>query len=91
MAALHHVSICCVKTVGPLAAELDRRVTVSCLNRGVGNDYVLPFRLARILRKNAYDVVHKRDWGVFLEGGLAGMLAGALVLVHTVHGPSVRS
>ena len=86
-AGAHDVAVCCVKMIGVLAAELDRRIQVMCLNKGEGNDYLLPFRLARILRRGAYDVLHTHNWGVFLEGGLAGCLARTPALVHTVHGP----
>jgi len=87
MANTHEVAICCVKTIGALGPEVDRRINVSCLNKGEGNDYLLPFRLARIIRQNAYDVVHTHEWGVFLEGGLAGFLSRTPVLIHTAHGP----
>ena len=86
-AAAHEVTICCMKRIGALAAELDRRVAVLCLDKGEGNDYLLPLRLARILRRGSYDVLHTHNWGVFLEGGLAGILARTRALVHTVHGP----
>jgi glycosyltransferase involved in cell wall biosynthesis len=43
--------------------------------------------LARIIRRDVYDVVHTHEWGVFLEGGLAGFLARTPVLIHTAHGP----
>lgn len=90
MAGTQQVSICCVKTIGALAAELDRRIDVFCLDKLEGNDFLLPLRLARIFRRNAYDVVHTHNWGVFLEGGLAGILARTPVLVHTVHGPYAK-
>jgi len=87
MAGKHQIAICCVKTIGALGPEVDRRISVLCLNKGEGNDYLLPFRLARIIRGNAYDVVHTHEWGVFLEGGLAAFLARTPVLIHTAHGP----
>ncbi len=87
MAESHEVSICCIKRVGVLGAQLDKRIGVFCLNKGEGNDYLLPLRLARLIRKHAFDVVHTHNWAVFLEGGLAGLLAGTPVLLHTVHGP----
>ena len=90
MAGTQQVSICCVKTIGALAVELDKRIDVFCMNKPEGNDYLLPFRLARILRRNNYDVVHTHNWGVFLEGGLAGMLAKTPALIHTVHGPYAK-
>ena len=87
MAGTHEIAICCVKTIGALGPEVDRRINVLCLNKGEGNDYLLPFRLARIIRRDVYDVVHTHEWGVFLEGGLAGFLARTPVLIHTAHGP----
>jgi glycosyltransferase involved in cell wall biosynthesis len=87
MAKSHEVSVCCLKRVGVLGAQLDKRVEIICLDKGEGNDYRLPLRLARLIRKNACDVIHTHNWAVFLEGGLAGILAGTPVLLHTVHGP----
>ncbi len=86
MADAHDVAICCLKHVGVLGAELDKRIPVFCLDKGEGNDFLLPLRLAALIKKNNFDVVHTHNWGVFLEGGLAGTLAG-VKLLHTVHGP----
>lgn len=87
MADSHDVTICCVKRVGVLGTKLDKRVRIFCLDKGEGNDYLLPLRLARLIRQHAFDVVHTHNWAVFLEGGLAGLLARTPVLLHTVHGP----
>ncbi len=87
MVESHEVSVCCVKRIGELGAELDERVRVFCLDKGEGNDYLLPVRLARLLRRHRIDVVHTHSWGVFLEGGLAGLLARTPLVLHTVHGP----
>jgi len=87
MAGTHEIAICCLKRIGALGSEVDRRIKVFSLGKTEGNDYLLPFRLARIVREGAYDVVHTHNWGVFLEGGLAGVLARAPALIHTVHGP----
>jgi glycosyltransferase involved in cell wall biosynthesis len=87
MAAAHEVAVCCVKTVGALGPELDPRIRVFSLGKGEGNAPGLPLRLARAIRRERYDVVHTHNWGVFLEGTLAAILAGVPVRVHTVHGP----
>src|SRR3989344_5943370 len=87
MAESHDVTICCLKRVGVLGAQVDKHVRILCLDKGEGNDYLLPLRLARMIRKYAFDVVHTHNWAVFLEGGLAGLLAGTRILMHTVHGP----
>ncbi len=86
-ASQHEVTICCISRTGPLASELDPRIKVMCMGRGAGNDYLLPWRLARHMRQVGYDVVHTHNWGVFLEGGIASWLARTPVAIHTVHGP----
>jgi len=87
MATRHEVTICCVKRLGDLASDVDRRIRVLCLEKRDGNDLRLPFRLARIAACPRADVLHTHEWGVFLEGALAGALSRTPVLVHTVHGP----
>lgn len=87
MAASHEVAVCCVKAVGALGPELDPRIRAFSLGKGEGNELTLPLRLARVLREGRYDVVHTHNWGVFLEGTLAAVLARVPVRIHTVHGP----
>jgi glycosyltransferase involved in cell wall biosynthesis len=87
LATRHEVTICCVKRLGDLARDVDSRIRVLCLDKAEGNDYRVPFRLARIAAAAGADVLHTHEWGVFLEGALAGALARTPVLVHTVHGP----
>jgi glycosyltransferase involved in cell wall biosynthesis len=86
-ASRHEVTVCCISRIGELASELDARIPVICMHRGNGNDYLLPWRLARKLRDGRYDVVHAHNWGVFLESGIAAWLARVPVAIHTVHGP----
>ncbi|MBK8323928.1 MAG: glycosyltransferase [Betaproteobacteria bacterium] len=85
--AHHEVSICCMKHKGALEREVDPRVPVLSLGKGEGNDATMPWKIARLLREGDFDVLHTHNWGVFLEGGLAAMLAGTGARVHTVHGP----
>lgn len=87
MSARHDVTVCCVKRLGELSASLNPRIRVLCLDKGEGNDIRLPFRLARLLRRERIEALHVHNWGVYLEGALAGLIARVPVLVHTVHGP----
>lgn len=87
MAGRHQVDICCLKQLGVLKEEVDPRIQLHCFGKTEGNDPKLPFRLAGFLRRQHYDVIHTHNWNVFLEGGLAGLLAGTRTRVHTVHGP----
>lgn len=79
-------AICCVKRRGELARELDPRVDCFMLDKAEGNDARIPFRLARRVRADSFDVVHTHAWGVFLEGAFAAWWAGVRH-VHTAHGP----
>ncbi len=79
-------AICCVKRRGELVAGLDPRVDCFLLDKGEGNDANVPFRLARLVRRDRYEVIHTHAWGVFLEGALAAWMTGASH-VHTAHGP----
>ncbi|MEP7155929.1 MAG: glycosyltransferase [Betaproteobacteria bacterium] len=87
LATRHDVSICCIKRLGPLATDVDRRIQVHCLHKGEGNDFFLAFRLARLLRKHRIEVMHVHNWGAFLECALAALLARTRVRIHSVHGP----
>lgn len=77
--------VCCIKHRGELAARLDPRVPVLCLDKKEGIELGLPWRLARLIREQSIDVVHSHLWGAFLESAVAAKLAG-LPLIHTVHG-----
>lgn len=83
----HEVNICCTKRLGALEASADRKIRMHCLGKKEGNDLLLPFRLARILRRERIDVLHVHNWGVFLEGALAGILARTPIRLQTLHGP----
>jgi len=83
----HDVCVCCLRTLGPLAKELDPRIRTFCLEKSEGNDYRLPFRLSRLLRTERIDVVNTHNWAVFLEAALAANIAHTPVRIHTVHGP----
>ncbi len=85
----HEVTICCVKQCGGLADRLDANVGLICLDRGEGNDFTLPWRIAREARRRGIEVLHSHSWGVFLETVAAAWLSGVRV-VHTVHGPYLR-
>ncbi len=61
-----------VKVVGPLKTR--------------GNDPVALLRLASILRRNRFDVVHCHNWGGLVETVVAAKLAGIRAVVHTQHG-----
>jgi len=85
LADRHESSVICLKSLGPLAADLDG-VTVSCIHKREGNDPGAILRLARALRAARAEVVHAHDWGGYLDIMSAAWLARVPVAVHTVHG-----
>ncbi|RMH60195.1 MAG: glycosyltransferase [Calditrichaeota bacterium] len=56
------------------------------INKKKGNDPLLPFKVARILRKHKIDVLHTHSWGTLVEGIVAGKLARVPVIIHGEHG-----
>lgn len=85
-----HADVCCLMHAGPIAERISPRVNIIVMGKSVkGNDYLLPFRLAKILRTRRIDIVHSHDWGTLLETALAAIIAG-VVVIHMVHGPSIH-
>lgn len=78
-------TVCCVKHSGELATRLHPSVSVVELGKGEGNDWRLPWRLAKLVQTGGISVMHSHTWGVYLESALAARLTG-VPLVHTVHG-----
>ena len=86
LAARHDVTVVCAQRTGSLSLQLAGNTSLHCLHQSPGNDPRAPLRLARILRSVRADVLHTHHWGVFLEGVVAGLMAGTPTMVHTVHG-----
>lgn len=83
----NEVAICCVKRLGDLRNEVVDGVQVFCLNKAEGNDPLIAVRIARWVRAHHVEVLHTHNWGVFLEGALARLLAPRVMAINTVHGP----
>lgn len=79
-------AICCVATSGPMAQRLRRAVPIHELGKGNGGRaYLLPLRLAGVVRRVAPDIVHTRNWGA-IDGVIGARLAGVRRVVHGEHG-----
>lgn len=82
--------ICCLVRSGPVAARIRPDVEIVELGKAVeGNDYRIPFRLARILRSRKIDIAQSHDWGTLLETVTAAALAGTIA-IHMAHGPTIH-
>ena len=82
--------VCCLMRSGPVAARIRRGVEIIEMGKvEKGNDYRIPFRLAKILQRRRIDIVQSHDWGALLETAAAATLAGTAA-VHMAHGPTIH-
>ncbi|HEY2036583.1 MAG TPA: glycosyltransferase [Steroidobacteraceae bacterium] len=79
-------SVCCLQRAGEFAARLRSQVPVSVMGLRPGNDPMMPFRLARLLRSAGVDIVHTRNAEPFFYGLLGARIARVPVVVHSEHG-----
>jgi len=63
-----------------------KNVEIIEIGKREGNDLVIPFRLAKLLKERNISILHTHNWSVFVEGMTAAVIAGIRVRVHTVHG-----
>ncbi len=56
------------------------------INKKKGNDPLLPFKVAKILRSRKIDILHTHAWGTLVEGILGAKLARTPVIIHGEHG-----
>jgi glycosyltransferase involved in cell wall biosynthesis len=82
----HDVSVICLRETGPLSAPLEAGVEVRAFHKADGFSFGTVRRLAKYLRDKRIDVVHTHNPLVHHYGVLAGRLAGASVILNTVHG-----
>ena len=69
--------VICLKTKGALADELiELGFDVHSMNKGEGLELDCFFKLAILLVKEKVDVVHLHNFGAYIYGGVAGILAG---------------
>jgi sugar transferase (PEP-CTERM/EpsH1 system associated) len=79
--------IVCLEMSGLLEQQVRRAdIPVEVLPKRAGNDPVVPFRLAALLRRERVDIVHCHNWGTLLESIFAARWAGIRAIVHTQHG-----
>ena len=56
------------------------------LTKSEGNDFTLPFKLARIFKREKIDIVHLRNWPTMVEGYIASRIAGIKNTIYSEHG-----
>lgn len=78
--------VCCLEKIGVLSDKITADIPIYCLNKKNGNDYSIPFSLAKLIRHNRIDIIHSHNWEVFCEAVWAKKLSNATALIHTAHG-----
>jgi glycosyltransferase involved in cell wall biosynthesis len=83
----HESHVCSLRGDGPLGREIaERGIRLWAMpwpERGA--DRMLFLKLARILAREQFDVVHTHNTHAFLDGGLAALLAQIPARIHTDH------
>lgn len=84
--------VCCFDVVGPLADRLvEKEIPVHFLQRKPGVDLSYPFKLARLMRREAIDVLHLHNPTALFYGTLAGKIARISRIIYTEHGRDFSS
>lgn len=78
-------AICCIDSSGLMAERITRPVEIYTLSKGNKRDYLLAFKIARIIKKVKPDIVHTRNWSA-IDGVIAAKLAGVKHVIHGEHG-----
>jgi glycosyltransferase involved in cell wall biosynthesis len=73
------------KIYSHIAPRLDPYQIVH-LNAGEGNQFNLPFKLAKVFRQYQFDVIHTHSWGTLVEGVVGAKLARSPAIIHGEHG-----
>jgi sugar transferase (PEP-CTERM/EpsH1 system associated) len=79
--------VCCLTTAGTFAETLPSGCPVVSMNKKPGRSWLLPLRLARVLRRHGVDVVHAHNFGPTLYATAAARGAGLRGVMCTLHGP----
>ena len=78
--------VCCVRSAGPLLADLEKaRVPVHVLGRRFRLDPRPFIRLARVLRRGRYDVIHNHNFAALSVGFPVSIVTGSRAMVRTEH------
>lgn len=78
-------SICCFDSLGELAKRVNGAKKIFFLKRKQGIDYLYPFKLAGLLKKEQIQVLHLHNSTAFFYGVIAGRIARVTSIIYTEH------
>jgi sugar transferase (PEP-CTERM/EpsH1 system associated) len=61
-------------------------LNIIALNKKNGNDWRIPLKLYKLLKRYHIDIVHTHSWGTLVEGIFGAKLAGIPIIIHGEHG-----
>lgn len=81
-------TVVCLDAVGVLGEQLrSEGIEVVCLGRRPGRDLRVPWRMARVIRRRAIEVLHAHQYTPFFYAALGGLASGrAPKVIFTEHG-----
>ena len=81
------VTVICLRDLGEFVPEVERMgIKVRLIpQRQNGTDYFSFLKLANILKEEKIEVIHTHNTQPFIDGTIAGLLAGVKTIVHTDH------
>lgn len=79
-------SVCALDRIGPISKELNNGIQVECVSRKAGIDLLLPFKLAKVMKRLSPDIVHMHNSTPLLYGTIAARLTGIDNIIVTQHG-----
>ena len=83
-------AICSITRMGKLANRLNQKdIELIELGKSAGQDWALPFRLARLFKKMEPDIVHTRNWGT-IDGIVGARLSRIPIVIHGEHGRTME-
>lgn len=83
--------ICCLDDAGPFGEDLKSDGwPIIELGRRSGIDWLLPWRLARLMRSHQIDIVHTHNAAPYFYGTIAAKLARIPRVIYTKHGNEER-
>ncbi|MGH9853830.1 MAG: glycosyltransferase, partial [Blastocatellia bacterium] len=77
--------VCCVSRKGEAAWRLRDDAECVDLGKGDGADHLMPLKIARVIRREAPDIIHTQSWSG-VDAAIAKLMTGGAKLVHSEHG-----